>query len=49
VKGSMVKGSHWAGSEVLAIKSVKGWRRMGWWGVQVRWDGMVDHSGEGGG
>ena len=33
------------------IKSVKGWRRLGWWGGSGwgGWDGMVDKGGKGGG
>jgi len=36
-----VKGSHRAGRGVLAMKSVKGWRRLGCWGGSGwgGWDG----------
>ena len=44
-----MKGSHgWEGG-VSAIKSVKGWRRLGCWGRSGWGDGMVDKGGKGGG
>ena len=45
----LCEGFPMGGKRVLAMKSVKGWRRLGWCGGSGWGDRMVDKSGKGGG